>query len=139
MFDVCTLLICLYRVHLLLSNHTLSKKEFASRTCFLFFWVALLVFCVQLACGACIYRYNMHATATAMVHPHAECDNIPIQVRFWSPKSQNNLRRAEFWCDSRLLYFAVELCRKSPARSSQYKFVWGAAKTQKNRWRPPAG
>ena len=120
MFDVCTLLICLYRVHLLLSNHTLSKKEFASRTCFLFFWFALLVFCVQLACGACIYRYNMHATATAMAHTHAKCDNIPmqVQVRFWSPKPQNNFRRAEFEYKNRLICCALELCRKPPARSS---------------------
>ena len=145
MFDVCTLLICLYRVHLLLSNHTLSKKECASSTCFLVLftcvlyhpqqsveyalaastveyarviaaaspgctthqgtarritpstntpanqkgiWVELLVFCVQLACGACIYRYATHATTTAMAHTHAKRDNIPIQVRFRSPKSK---------------------------------------------------
>ena len=51
-------------------------------------WVELLVFCVQLACGACIYRYATHATTTAMAHTHAKRDNIPIQVRFRSPKSK---------------------------------------------------
>ena len=81
-------------------------------------WVELLVFCVQLACGACIYRYATHATATAMAHMHAKRDDIPIQVRFRPPKSQKKFQRAEFLYANRLIYFALEVRRKSPARSS---------------------
>ena len=82
-----------------------------------------------------VYVHSTHATPRNT----NTGGNILVQVRcFGSPKPKKVLPPDIFNTNTHV-YFALELRRKSPARSFQYKSVFRAAKTQKNRWRASGG